>query len=92
MDEAEVIALLKESNRQQRNWLIVVLVGAVVLAVVLIAVVPGVGTGAPLALAGVGVLLGVLITAPQRRLLARLGLTREQAIELLRRPDTPASS
>lgn len=92
MDETEVIALLKESNRQQRNWLIVVLVGAVLLAVILIAVVPGAGTGLTMGLTGLGVLLGVLITAPQRRLLARLGLTREQAIELLRRPDTPASS
>lgn len=86
-DEAEVVALLKESVRQQRIWLLVVVVGAVVAAVAAIALVPGARLGAPLALAGVGVFLGVLITAPQRRLLARLGLSREQAIELLSRKD-----
>ena len=86
-DEAEVVALLRETVRQQRMWLVVVAVGAVVVAIAVIALVPGARLGAPLALAGVGVFLGVLITAPQRRLQAELGLTREQAVALLSRAD-----
>ncbi len=86
-DEAEIVALLRESVRQQRMWLMVVVGGAVVAGVAAIALLPGARLGAPLALAGVGVFLGVLITAPQRKLLAQLGLSREQAIELLSRAD-----
>ncbi|MFT3832956.1 MAG: hypothetical protein QM711_06510 [Micropruina sp.] len=88
MSEAEIVRLLRETVRQQRIWLVVVVVGAIVLVIAAIALLPaGTKLGAPVALAGVGVFLGVLITAPQRKLLAKLGLTREQAAQLLTRAD-----
>ncbi|MDF1488842.1 hypothetical protein [Tessaracoccus caeni] len=86
-DEAEIVVLLRESVRQQRMWLGVVVVGVIIGAIIMVAMFPGLRLSGPLALTGVGTALGILITAPQRKMLAELGLSREQAIELLSRAD-----
>ncbi|HMS37535.1 MAG TPA: hypothetical protein PKA93_10260 [Arachnia sp.] len=48
---------------------------------------PGFGAIGPITLSGVGVAIGVAVTAPERRYLATLGLTAPEARTILERAD-----
>ena len=63
----------------------------ILLLVVVIAALPGLGTVGPLALSGLGVGIGVAVTAPERRYLATLGLTPLEARAILARADRTAT-
>lgn len=90
-DDPELIALLRESRRRQAKLVTIVAVVLVVLLVVVIAALPGLGTVGPLALSGLGVGIGVAVTAPERRYLATLGLTPLEARAILARADRTAT-
>ena len=92
-EDAKLIALLKESQRRQAKLLIVVLTVLVVLGLALMVLLPpGFRIGSPIALAGLGVLIGIVVTAPERRYLAKLGLTPQQAKDILRRAEVAEST
>ena len=86
-DDPELIALLRESRRRQAKLLTIVAVVLVVLLIVVIAALPGFGAIGPITLSGVGVAIGVAVTAPERRYLATLGLTAPEARAILERAD-----
>jgi hypothetical protein len=83
LDEDE----LDELVESQRHLTIAgfTVVGLIVLGIVVfVAVAPDGASGGPIRLSGgIGILIGFLLTLPQRSLIKQLGLTRVEAIQIL---------